>query len=433
MRRPVRTAAVVASTLAVVVAALVAPATARADDTCTISWTGGTGNWSDPTRWSPARVPTTEDAVCVVRAAGASPVAVRVRTSTEVQRLTLRGGTLSLPGGSYFDVHDVVAARAALTGGGAVRGSVGIVDLTDTALRGVHLSTSGGLRLSRGVTFTGGSTVDASGFTDLRPGVRVVDGDGNAANHVQVSGFTLYLSGSVFVGVALNLRNASVFCRGDLVLARLDNLTSDGVLDGGSDSTVQLDSSVTGSITLPRTITAIGKKARVFAGGLRTPEGADALRDLRRVDGTLGLDRTLTTGAITVRGSVVTSQPLSVPILTVRSGGFLSTQRVLGTLVCGGSCSIPGARLERLTVQAGATVYTDATEPVTVTTDAQLDGTLAVSLPFGQPPAGTKVVLLTAAGGVRGTFATVRADRNSRTVTPAYRPTFVTGTIGNAA
>ena len=82
MSRRTRLTAVLASLTAVVAAGLVAPAAARADDTCTISWTGGGGSWSDATRWSPARVPTADDDVCIVRAAGASAVSVRVTAPT---------------------------------------------------------------------------------------------------------------------------------------------------------------------------------------------------------------------------------------------------------------------------------------------------------------------------------------------------------------
>lgn len=431
-----RTAVAVTAT-ALAAAVLVAPTTARADDTCTIGWRGGVGAWSDPARWSPARLPTADDAVCIVRAPGADPVSVRLTAATSTDALTLTGAAFVVPTGISFDVEQVLARRATLTGGGTVRGAVGFLDLADTQLRGVHLSTTGGLRLAGRITFTGGSTVDATGFTDPEPGLRVIDADGNGANHITVSNFPLYLFGPVFVGVGLALRDASLFVQRDgVVLTKLDNLDSAGRLQAPPRSTLLVGVTDGATLTLQRSITSIAGDTTVFASGnIRTPDGSDALSALTTLDGTLALggDQFVAGGSITVRGRLTSGAPLVAPDIRIRPGAYFDADRVTGALTCGGQCLLAGAHLGRLTLLPTAKVGTDVTAPITVDGRAALDGTMTVSLPSTRPRPGTTVVLLTAGRGVTGTFDAVTTDRPGRSVTPGYQPAFVTGTIGTAA
>lgn len=448
------------SLLVLAAALVVGAAPARADDTCTTSWTGGAGVWSDAAHWSTGTVPTPTDAVCIIGAQGAAPVSVRVTTSVSASMLTLRGATLRVVTDATVSAPQFSATAATVTGGGTVLGaSSGWVTLTDSRLDGVHVRARAGLRLAGRVAFSGGATAVQTGEFgggDMADGTRVVDLDGTR-NHLQFQRFPLYLTGSVSVGVPLGLVDLALFAQGRVTLSVLDNLGADGwlrPLDG--TTSLQLGASITGSLQLARPIKAIAPGVGVFAPGVTTPDGGNALAALQEVDGSLNLGQPLfVPGPLTIGGTVASTSSLGAGGITVTTGGNLlmsstpdatvysdvtvlpgahvTAQDITGALVNRGSVDLGGgAHVGRLALLPSSRTTTDLRQPVRVDHRATLAGALDVRLPRGRllPPAGTELVLLTAPEGVRGTFDRVDVDQPQRAALQlGYQTTWVTGVV----
>lgn len=457
VRRRVRVLLGVAAATAGVVVGVAPPASAAAPY-CTVRWLGGSGSWGDDTRWSTGQAPRADDFVCVLR--GDAPTAVvTLDTARTVAALAIRGAALRAPRGTSLTTGDLDATRATLTGAGTVTGEDGELSVVDSTLGGgVHLVADGSLFLGGVVTLAGGATLDqpdlAQGLTRFADVTEVRDGDGHPANHLAFGGLSVAVAGSLTVGVPLAVRGVSLEVTGTARLRELDELDASGRLQADPSSYVVLSTAGTGTMTLPRKVTAVGPGALVEGGALRTPTDDDALTDLTTVQGGLALTRDLTvphpldvsgalrttatlrSGAITVHdgGSLsarsASSPPAAVdaPSVTVDARSTLDALGVSGQVVSAGTNGLSGATLGSLQLGPPAATTLSAAATTTVTGAATVAGRLTVGLPprWATPPDGTRLVLLSAAGGVTGRFGLVRTVPSARgSVTLEYTPTQV--------
>jgi hypothetical protein len=212
--------------------------------TCTITWVGGVGSWSTTTDWSPARLPTSTDNVCITTAG--SNVTL-TGTTTSINTLTLGATTgakseLVLQGlgcGSATSLTTV-----ATTSADTVK-KTGLLDLNSTTCSG---NTS---------SFTTDSSLTNTGTLQTDPGTgggRVVSGAVTNEGTVTINANTSYSPGTTFDnegavdladGVALTVTSpasggtAGIFVNdtGGSVVSSGTGATGQLVVDGGNTYT----------------------------------------------------------------------------------------------------------------------------------------------------------------------------------------------------
>ena len=445
--------------VAVGTAVAVAPPASAAEPYCTTSWSGGSGAWSDPSKWSTGEAPDADDFVCILRASGAATPVVSVGASATVNAVTMLGATLRLPGAStVLTTDEFVPETSLVTGPGTVQGTPwGATILKSSRFGGgLALRSDGSVFFRGGLTLAGGAHVEQSyvtGYTTFDGDVTVTDGDGHPANHL-----TLYTRGTeiaagteVAIKVPFAVKNSTLTVLGTLRLPRYDGLDTAGVLSPVGDFTV-FATFGSGRIVLPRPVTRLAPGTVVQgSGALVAAGGADALTALTSIAGALDLKRPLVLpNPVTVSGALRTSSSLRVPSLTVATGGTVAAYGgglpkasvtatvvqvaagatfgasvVRGRVDSAGATALAGAQWGATTLTSKAVSTLSMSYPAHLDRTARLAGRARVDLPreVDPPDDGGRVVLLTAAGGVTGRFSGVVATPRARgTVTLEYTP-----------
>jgi hypothetical protein len=162
------------------------PTKAVIPQACTISWTGnaGTSTWVTAGNWSPARLPSSTDVVCVAGSMLEAPVVYAGGTTKIAELVTTRplsvtGGELSVTSTTTPSfVTDLTLAGGALTGEGALTiegasewsgGALGFRSATVSAGSSLQLISGHGEPIvASGRTLANNGTVTVEGSTGLR-------------------------------------------------------------------------------------------------------------------------------------------------------------------------------------------------------------------------------------------------------------------------
>ncbi len=241
----------------------------------------------------------------------------------------------------------------------------------------------------------------AGGFTLNGPGTLVLS---NAAN--TYTGGTTLAAGTPSVGADGDLGAvANTVTMNGGALATTGTFTSARTVMVGAGGGAFLPGIGT-TLTLSGTMNGTGALALTGAGTvLLTGTAGGATGTFTVTSGTLEVGSAATPG-VTYGGNVV-----------VQGGGTLAGHGTVGGTVTSSGNVAPGGTIGTLTVsgdyaQAAGGTLTLETNPATaselvVTGSASLAGTLALTLDAGTYVAATEYTLVTAAGGVTGTFGTL--------------------------
>jgi hypothetical protein len=146
MRRIVMAVALALTSLGSIAAVPLATATPSAANTCTISWASGvSGNWNSSALWSPARVPTSTDVVCIYASGTYTVDLTGSATVSAVQVSDGASGTQTLKvDGSSTNVDLSVGAASSV-------GSTGVLALNSSSSGGYsNISGAGGVTVTSG-------------------------------------------------------------------------------------------------------------------------------------------------------------------------------------------------------------------------------------------------------------------------------------------
>ncbi|MEI9995617.1 MAG: autotransporter-associated beta strand repeat-containing protein [Rhizomicrobium sp.] len=284
------------------------------------------------------------------------------------------GGTLILTGNDTYTGGTTIASGTLQVGDGGTTGAI----TGDVADDGTLV-----FDRSDAVTFSGA----VSGSGSLRQaggGTLILTGDDTAAGGTTIAGGTLQIGDGGTTGSV----SGAIADGGALVFDRSDAMTFGGAISG-SGSVTQLGIGVT---TLSATNTYTGPT---------------------NVNG----------GTLLVTGSIASSAT------TINTGGTLGGTGTVGTLTFGGAGAVaPGVNgIGTLHVNGNATFSSSAiyladvtpttTDLLSISGQAALGGTLMVNPTGSGYTYGQKITVLTAAGGVTGTFSAL--------IAPSFGPNLV--------
>ncbi|MGU3495730.1 autotransporter domain-containing protein [Xanthobacteraceae bacterium A53D] len=326
--------------------------------------------------------------------------------------LVVAGGTQTLSGANTYGGTTGIASGAtlALTGNGSIVNSSGVtangtLDISGTVF-GANVSSlsgngtvvlgtkelsfvnatgvfAGTITGSGSLAFWGGSQALAgnntySGGTTVNTGAKLVLGSNTAAGSGQISfanGSTLGLLGGLSIANDLAI-NGSVAV--DLASG---TATATGTLSG------------TGTITY-------GGDGKVILTGNST-----AFAGTTHVDGTLAVNDRLG-GSVNVRNGGTLMGTGTVGPVTIGAGGTIAPGNSIGTLNIAGPLTFDAASTYAVEIDT-----TGASDRIAVTGTAALNGaTVSVTKAPGSYAYGTQYTILTATGGITGTFGALSQD-----------------------
>jgi fibronectin-binding autotransporter adhesin len=307
------------------------------------------------------------------------------------------GGTVSVVGGggviyeapqSYVGGTVVSAgllqlgAGGSLANTGAVTINGGIFDLNGhNQIVGPLSGTGGAIALGGGILTTSSDTSTNLAASISGSGSLIKAGTGT----LSLTGTNTYTDGTTISGGALQIGSGGT--GGSLT----GNVTNNAALIFNRSDTVAFASVISGSGSVAQagTGTLILSAANSYTGATNVNAG------------TLNVTGTIASSNIAVANGAILSGTGRVGSTTIASGGTLTP----------GSSSAPGALAVNgsLTLASGAT-YLDAVTPAAasltnVSGTASLNGSFAASLSSGTYTVGQRYTVLTAAGGIGGTFA----------------------------
>ncbi len=343
-------------------------------------------------------------------------------------------GTLTLSGTNTYTGGTVLNAGTLAVGSNAALGTG-----TLTIANGATLQAAvAGLSLANAITLSGAATIDTQangialtgpiggggGFTKTGTGVLVLSGNDT------YSGATNVNAGTLGAGAATALSSASAFTIAAGATLDISGFNqSIGSLAGPAGT-------VTNSGATPATLTTgSDNTSTTFSGTIQDGAGTTSLTKVGTGTFTLSAASTYT-GATTVNNGTlaVTGDISSSSGVTANAGGTLSgTGFVKNITINNGATLAPGLRSTPGTLTArgslvmqGAATYLVQVSPAaqsltTVSGTASLNGMLAINATPGSGYAfGTKYTVLSAAGGINGTFVNTTATSGPVTATVSY-------------
>jgi autotransporter-associated beta strand protein len=358
-------------------------------------------------------------------------------TNTYSGGTTISGGTLQIgnraPGGSIqgdvldngtlaFARSDAMTFAGKITGSGAVKqiGGGTTVLTADNTYGGGTTITVGTLQIGGGGA-TGSIQSDvtdngtlAFGRTDATSFGGVISGSGKLN---QLSGALTLTAADTYTGTTTIAAGATLALSGAGSIANSAGVTANGTFDvsssGAAPSIVSLSGATTGIVSLGGQTLTITNASGNFAGviqgtgGLTLGSGTEVLSGANTYSGAT----TINGGTLVVNGSIASS-----PSVTVNSGGTLAGHGAVSsvTVASGGTLAPGSGGAGTLSVNGNVNFASGSNYLValssgshsnlTATGSAALAGTLTVSSTDGTLPLGQKLTMLTATGGISGTF-----------------------------
>ncbi|MBV9997608.1 MAG: autotransporter-associated beta strand repeat-containing protein, partial [Verrucomicrobia bacterium] len=368
---------------------------------------------------------------------------------------TYTGGTFLNAGILAVNTDANLGAGPLTFNGGTLEALAGGGGLTST--KAITLAAGGGTFLTDAGTVSTltGVIAGPGGLTKAGPGTLVLTGDNTYTGNTTVSAGTLQLGNGGTTGSVIG----DIFDAGLLVFDRSDVFTYGGLISGpgsvaqvGTGTTIlTADNTYTGGTTIaPGSTLQLGNGGstgsvvgNIVDDGTLIVDRSNALSLTGAISGTGDLEQngpgttTLTgvdtyTGATTVNaGSLIVDGSIASALTTVNPGGVLGGSGFIGGSVVNGGIVSAGSPVGTLTVAGNYTqtptgtlrlsLAPGATSLLAVGGTASLAGALQlVPLAGFQFRIGTTLTVLTAAGGVTGTFSTLN---------PFVAGTIVEGTL----
>ncbi len=318
-----------------------------------------------------------------------------------------------------FDYSGSTTFSQAITGNGGVNvanqtGGIVVLTAANTYIGGTTI-TSGTLELGNGGTITG-NVADSGTLAFNQTGnvtfTGAISGTGGVS---QLGSGKLILSGvSTYTGVTTIASGGTIQLATGNSLATSSNIADNGLFDVSGTTSPQISSlSGSGVVSLGAQTLAITNGVGSFSGvisgtgGITVSGGTQTLAGTNTYSGATVING----GTLSVTGSTVSSSGVAV-----NSGGTLSgTGTVSGVAVASGGTIAPGvggsgtlnvtgpvsfASGSDLLINASSASYSS----LAVSGSASLNGTLSVASSNGTLPLGQKLTVLTATGGVSGSF-----------------------------
>ena len=272
-------------------------------------------------------------------------------------------GTLVLTGNNSYSGGTTILSGTLVVGNGATAGSISgnVID-------------NGTLSFNRSDNITFGGVISGTGsVTKTAAGILTLTGANTYAGGTTISNGTLIVGNGATAGsITGDVANNSA-----LAFNRSDNLTFANVISGAG------------------TVAQNGSGALTFSG-INTYTGATTVSA-----GTLNITGTIASSSVNVASGATLSGTGKVGATSVAGGGTLNP----GSSTTSGTLSVSG----NLSLASGSN-YLDAVTPTasaltSVSGSASINGNFIASLASGAYTPGRRYTVLTASGGVSGTFA----------------------------
>ncbi len=304
----------------------------------------------------------------------------------------VNGGVVGVSGdGSSLTAAITAAGGATITNNrGATITGTGLIGI-QSASGSTTVTNAGSISGIQGVELNGGGTV-----TNNATGV--VTGSSGTAVSMAGNNAMLSNSGLISGNVALNALSNSVQLFSGSRIAGSLALSSSGtnqlILDGAGTATIS--QAVTGSITNAGTLIKQGSGTWVIDTPTSAPTGTDVNLGTLQVDSRLATAVLMVQQGATLKGSGV----IDLAGGTVVNAGMLAPGDSPGTLTLIGNFTQTSSGTFNVLILSPTEF-----DRLNVTGHASLAGTLKLTLGSGYIPApGTQFTILTAAGGISGTF-----------------------------
>lgn len=383
--------------------------------------------------------------------------------------LVISGGTETLSGVNNYTGGTTISAGTLQIGSGLANGSIvgnvsdnGILafdSLGSTIFAGTISGTGGVAQNGPGTTILTGTNTYVGGTTIIAGTLQIGNGgaagsiSGNVADNgtlafartdstsfsgtisgtggvTLVSGTVILTAANSYTGITTINSLANLGLSGSASIASSTGVTDNGIFDlSATSSTPQITSLAgSGSVILGSKFLNLTNASGTFSGTISGSGGVIATGGFQTLSGSnsyLG-GTTINGGTLAVNGSITSSSEVSVnaggtlagtgavPAVSVSSGGTISPGVAgAGTLHVNGSVSFaPGSNMVVLLSSGSAST-------LAVTGPEAINGTLSVSSADGTYDLGKKLPVLTAGGGVSGTFTLAPIQSGGAIFAPA--------------
>jgi fibronectin-binding autotransporter adhesin len=289
---------------------------------------------------------------------------------------TYTGGTI-VSGGVFQ-----LGAGGSLAANGAVTVNGGTFDLNGHAQKVGALSGSGGsITLGAGSLTTSSNTATSLAAAISGSGTLTKTGTGA----LTLIGASTYTGGTTITGGTLQIGN------GGTAGSIAGNITNNAALAFNRSDAVTFASVISGNGTLAK----LGAGTLSLAG-TNTYTGGTAVSA-----GTLDVTGSIASSAVSVASGATLNGTGTVGATTIQSGGTLAAGNSIGTLTINGNLTLASGSIYNVEVSPTAADRTN------ITGTASLNGTVATSVAAGVYTFGQRFTILTAAGGVSGSFASL--------------------------
>lgn len=363
---------------------------ARAYGQVVASWNGGTGNWSDPTNWSPAGVPGNSGGTTysVTISAPGSDVTMDVLNDGILNLSLGAADSLGINAANHLTVGNSGDSGASVTYG--VLNNYGTLTFEGSSLNNYgFLTNHGQMNDAYEPSWNYGTLINATGATVT---------DFYEAGFHNMSGAYLINSGTIYQDDGEMFNSGTVINNGRLVFPEYSGLYNYGTLLNTSEGTLDFSGGVGGtnfgSLINAGTITNTGSSASFGNTGNLTISNTGVFSTTIGYTQTAG--STLVNGTLTATGSAI----VDIQGGTLGGNGTINGNVLMGGTMTPGGILVPGDSPGTLDIfgnyeQTGTGIFDELMGPfsqslLNMSGDATLDpgATLEITLLYGFNPLG---------------------------------------------
>jgi autotransporter-associated beta strand protein len=389
----------------------------------------------------------------VISDCGATGTACNASGATGGSLVKVGVGTLTLSGANTYSGGTLLEAGTLAVGSNAALGTGALTFANGTTLQ----AAANGLSLANGMTLNGTDAVDTQsnaltltgpiggtgGLTKVGAGELELLGPSSYAGATNVNSGTLVAgaSNSFSAASAFTVRAGAFLDLGGFdqtigSLAGAGTVQNGGpaaaALTTGGDNTSTTFSGVIQDCCSSLAFTKVGTGTLTISGVNNTYTGATTVNG-----GTLAVTGDIhTSSGVTVNTGAILSGTGTVSNININNGGTLAPglRSAPGTLTVTGNLVLQAAATYLVQVSPAVQSLTTVTgtNPGSTGTATLNGATLALNATPGGYAFGTKYAVLTAAGGVNGTFANTTASSGPVTATVSYDANDVFVTLSQA-